>query len=134
LTLDDGILNDWTLDDEILNDGVIDEFGFISKILDNKTLDESVGIFDDDDGIPIPFQVISSFPSIFSDIPHTQYLLGLFPSLELISLKERERKDEVLMYYFESFVFNESRTSRWVWSWIYYLWEEQRERRKNRDD
>jgi hypothetical protein len=86
LILDDGILDDWTLDDEILNDGIVDEFGFILKVLGNKTLDKSksVGTFDDDDGIPIPFQAISSFPPIFSDIPHTQYLLGLFPSLELI--------------------------------------------------
>jgi hypothetical protein len=59
-------------------------------MLGNKTLDESesesesIGTFDDDDGIPIPFQMISSFPPIFSDIPHTQYLLGLFPSFELI--------------------------------------------------
>jgi hypothetical protein len=32
---------------------------------------QSDGILDDYDGIPIPFQVISSFPPIFSDIPHT---------------------------------------------------------------
>jgi hypothetical protein len=57
-----------------------------------------IGTFDNDDGISIPFQTILSFPPIFSDIPHTQYLLESFSSLELIWFKERERKDEVLIY------------------------------------